>query len=277
MGRIRSRYEQFKRWLSPQERELWRLVHLPPHQATTTELLGPALQVVDGPSFYWTYKGIIERESYNFSTDDPQPLILDCGANVGLSVIFFKRRFPQARIVAFEPDPAVFAALEHNVSKMVGTENVELVMAAVWSSQNASLPFFAEGSNAGRLGERPQNAPTIKVPSVRLRDYLDQPVSMLKLDIEGAELEVLQDCADKLGQVSYLFVEYHSFHGKQQRLDEVLAILRKAGFRIHLENDQVLASPFIDRTDILGMDLLVNVFAYRTEGESSYLPSPVKS
>jgi hypothetical protein len=49
------------------------------------------------------------------------------------------------------------------------------------------------------------------VESVRLRDYLDKPIEMLKIDIEGPEYIILKDCEDVLFNVSYIFIEYHSF------------------------------------------------------------------
>jgi hypothetical protein len=74
------------------------------------------------------------------------------------------------------------------------------------------------------------------VRTVRLRDYLDQPIEFLKLDIEGAEVPVLLDCSDRLEQVEHLFVEYHSFIGLPQPLDCLISILRSAGFRFYARN-----------------------------------------
>ena len=48
------------------------------------------------------------------------------------------------------------------------------------------------------------------MPTCRLRDYLTQRVDLLRLDIQGAEVDVLLDCADLLGHVQYLAVDYHS-------------------------------------------------------------------
>ncbi|MBK9174775.1 MAG: FkbM family methyltransferase, partial [Flavobacteriales bacterium] len=74
------------------------------------------------------------------------------------------------------------------------------------------------------------------VPSVKLRDVLisNGTVDLLKVDIEGAETEVLLDCGDALGGVQRLYVEYHSFRNRPQRLHELLALLAAQGFRYYL-------------------------------------------
>ena len=63
----------------------------------------------------------------------PSPRILDCGANVGLASLFFKRRYPAARITAFEADPALFAILDANL-RANGAADVEARHAALWTS-----------------------------------------------------------------------------------------------------------------------------------------------
>jgi len=98
---------------------------------------------------------------------------------------------------------------------------------------------------------------------VRLRDYLQDPVDMLKLDIEGAEVEVLRDCADRLATVDHVFVEYHSFIGQSQLLDDLISVLRSSGYRYYLQPQLLISSPFINRLCHKGMDQTINVFAWR--------------
>jgi hypothetical protein len=58
---------------------------------------------------------IFVRENYKFSTGSAQPYILDCGANIGIGVIYLKLRFPNSIIHAFEPDPVAFQLLKKNI------------------------------------------------------------------------------------------------------------------------------------------------------------------
>jgi len=102
------------------------------------------------------------------------------------------------------------------------------------------------------------------VRAVRLRSYLaNEPVDLLKIDIEGAETLVLEDCADLLPNVERLFVEYHSFEGRPQTLHQLLAVLSNAGFRVYVAAVDGSTQSFVRQARYLGMDMQLNVFATR--------------
>jgi FkbM family methyltransferase len=253
---------QRRRYAADQRRrrEVARLLALPRYTATTSDLTGRTMELVDGPSFAWSWREIYKEEIYAFRAPHPAPYIIDGGANVGVSVLYFKDLYPGSEIVAFEPDPAVFAALERNV-RAARVDGVTLVPRALWSSAT-TLPFHAEGADGGHLA--PGGAVAAAVSTVRLRDYLDRPVDFLKLDIEGAETEVLCDAADRLGAVARIYVEYHSVVGRAQTLPELLGILRDAGFRLHVQHCAVSPHPFLERRDYHGLDLQLHVFGVRS-------------
>lgn len=240
-------------------RKLW---HTPRYKPVTTNILGSELQLVDAASFRSMYKEIFEREIYYFTTYSDTPTIIDCGANIGLSVIYFKRLFPKGHIIAFEPDPVIFAVLEKNLQNF-GVHDVELHAQALWSA-DTELIFAVEGSTGGRVQIIDKSNSSLKVPAARLRPYLQQPVDFLKIDIEGAETEVLQDCADLLSGVQRLFVEYHSFRDQRQRLPELLTVLQNAGFRYYMESTGVSSvQPFQRIEEWIQMDLQLNIFAWQ--------------
>ncbi|MCZ7592833.1 MAG: FkbM family methyltransferase [Kiritimatiellae bacterium] len=138
--------------------------------------------------------------------------------------------------------------------------NVELHQAAVWT-ENGSVAFMQEGGFSGRV--QAGSLQTVSVPSLRLRDQLADSVDFLKVDIEGAEFDVIRDCADRLSNVDRLFIEYHSEADKPQRLDEMLAIIRQAGFRYQIQEANVARKPFLARQTMMGMDLQLNLFCFR--------------
>jgi FkbM family methyltransferase len=243
-----------------EQRDIRRLRRLPKYAAGTTTLLGPSLELVDPGSFLAMYQEIFEREIYRFIAVNDSPRILDCGANVGLSVCYFKRLYPHSRITAFEPDPQVFACLSRNCQAL-GLTGVELLPQAVWK-QAGDLPFRGEGADAGRLAA-PDEARTFTVKACRLKEFLLEPVDFLKMDIEGAEAEVLADCAPVLANVRACFVEYHSFVGRPQQLETVIRVLSEAGFRLHVHQVFWSHYPFVKRREHLGMDLQLNIFAFR--------------
>jgi FkbM family methyltransferase len=233
----------------------------PRYKKGTVSIGSYNIQYTDAASFVSTYEEIFIRKIYSFKSDNSKPLIIDCGANIGLSIIFFKTLYPQAKLIAFEPDETIFKLLQENIRNF-NFETVDLKQKAVWKS-NEDLYFHSQGGLSGSLVlEIKQDV--IKVKAFRLKELLNQKVDFLKIDIEGAEYDVLVDCSEELKNVNHLFVEYHSFKNKPQVLDEILAIIRKAGFRYYIQEAADLAtSPYMDINTVQEMDLQLNIFAYR--------------
>ena len=71
---------------------------------------------------------------------------------------------------------------------------------------------------------------TFEVPCVRLSDYLDEPVDFMKMNIEGAEYEVLAECEPRIGQIREMNIEYHRLPGVPCTLHKILDLLDRNGF-----------------------------------------------
>lgn len=242
-------------------KHLARIKRVPRYQPAVTEILGRPLEVVDSSSFLWMWREIFEDEIYRFRASTDEPYIIDCGSNIGLSVLYFRQLYPRARVVAFEPDDRICEVLRRNLLSH-DCADVEVHCRAVWTEET-TLSFYSEGADGGRLaGEG--DARSKSVPTARLRDFLDRRVDFLKIDIEGAETEVLQDCADRLSNVENLFVEYHSFAERPQTLHTLTALLADAGYRIHIHPPVTSPRPFMSRDVYGGMDMQLNVFAFRS-------------
>ena len=97
---------------------------------------------------------------------------------------------------------------------------------------------------------------------MRLKTFMHdfKHIDFLKLDIEGAELEVLQDIAGELHRVKHLFIEYHSAIHEPQKLSQLLNVLEKAGFRYYIGGNPS-KSPFTNSVVEEGMDLTLDIFA----------------
>jgi FkbM family methyltransferase len=244
------------------EEEKKRISKLPRYVSFESDILRPQVYFADSASFIFTYEEIFEKEIYKFKCKSNNPYIIDCGANIGLSVIYFKSIFPQATIDAFEPDEKIFHHLQKN-TEIFKFHNVHLFKKACWNKETI-LKFFSEGADGGRAAKENELQNIIEVETIRLRDFLKKKVDFLKIDIEGAENEVLHDIADKLGCVERIFVEFHSFIGQEQFLPEILSILKNAGFRLHLTSPGLVSrSPFIEITTYAGMDNQVNIYGHR--------------
>lgn len=232
---------------------------------------GPGYSVLFGKKFYYQYKPafditfheIFEKGVYTFIPKNLNPTIIDCGANMGLSLLFFSMSYPTAKIYAFEPDHSVLEVLKKNL-QTYKMKNVELYEKAVWS-KNEILNFYTDGGMGGRLENIYNNQVPIQVETIRLKDFIgDKHIDLLKMDIEGAEFEVISDCESKLSQIDNIFIEYHSMENETQKLDDLLFILKNNGFRYHLSQSFSRNKPFVEKTLVCEkIDLAINIFGYR--------------
>ena len=186
------------------------------------------LRITDGPNAYMQFKDVFVRGIYRFACDRPDPLIIDGGSNMGISILGFRRDHPRSRIIGFEPDPWIFQMLKENLAENGKAEGVTLVQAGL-GTENGTANFTADASAGGRLGGEAQ----VIVPVVKLSEYLAEPVDFLKLNIEGEELTVLRECAacGALANVRQMVVEYHGWPNAPQHLGDLLNLLDQQGFR----------------------------------------------
>ncbi|MBP7775653.1 MAG: FkbM family methyltransferase [Acidobacteria bacterium] len=159
------------------------------------------------------YRQIFERHEYAVPVSRPPRVIVDAGANVGLAAVYFAHRFPDARIIAIEPEAHNFALLAANVADY---PNVVPVKAALWHT-NTVLDLFDPGLGSwgyvvGHRDECPgtwrQLTDAVTVDKVMRTHGLDR-IDLLKMDIEGSEREVLADPAAWIECVDAMVVELH--------------------------------------------------------------------
>jgi len=244
--------------------ELKRLREWPQDTATVTSILGRPFHLTDAREFLDLYSAYYQKQVCRFTARSARPFIIDCGAHIGVSVSWWKRLYPGARVLAFEADDVNFALLERNCSDL---PDVRLINAAVWSA-DGEVKFVASGGDSGHVANVAESAVDTpselqrRVRSVRLQSFLTEHCDLLKMDIEGAECEVLLDCADHLQEVDRIFVEYHSFVGREQFLARTISVLETAGFRLHAHVPWPACRPF---EEIVGhQDMQLELFAYRS-------------
>ena len=224
------------------------------------DLEGKTFIVPDPPSFAWQVKEIFMEECYRFKTSNDSPLILDIGANIGTSVFWFKHNYPNARIIAYEADKDIFDILSKNVSGL----GVTLENKAIWISDEM-LSFHMDGADAGSLIDGAEGAIS-KVQGVRLKTVLEtlkEPLEFLKMDIEGAETEVLEDCRSVLDVANNIFIEYHSFKNHPQALGNILNILTENKFRYYLKEVNFRHNPFLHKDNANLMDFQIEIYAFK--------------
>jgi FkbM family methyltransferase len=193
--------------------------------------------------YYWLiemYEEIFLRKHYYFESRNPDPVIIDVGSNIGLAILFFKRLFPRAYVLAFEPDPQTFEVLARNVSEN-RLDGVRLLNEAVYDG-SASVFLYGDRSTPGspQRSLRSERMAGVKrsVPATRLSQHVTGPVDFLKVDIEGAERVVIDDLerSGKLPFVKRMAVEYHHhLDAEEDSLSGLLAALERNGFGYQLE------------------------------------------
>lgn len=135
------------------------------------------------------------------------PVIIDGGANVGYAALHFARKFPDATIIAVEPNLETFRVLEKNCA---GHPNIRTVLGALWShSDGVALETRPDLSWADSVHDGGDT------PSFRLQDLMRTiPGGMpliIKLDIEGAENEVCAASPELLRRTACLLIEPHDY------------------------------------------------------------------
>jgi FkbM family methyltransferase len=139
------------------------------------------------------------------------PVILDCGAHIGLAALWFAQRFPRARIFAVEPAQDNFDLLRRNVSSH---PNVVPIHAAIWDRDtrvdlvNADGEPWAWAARESGSGE---------VPTVTVRDLLQREPNglplIVKIDIEGGEIELFRSNVEWVEQTPLIVIELHDWQG----------------------------------------------------------------
>lgn len=214
----------------------------------------------DGPSFYHSYVEIFNDRIYQFQCENESPTILDCGANIGLSVLFFKQIFPDCQLTAIEADPTIFNYLVQNLAE-ARISDVECLNKAV-ADKPGTLCFAQEGADGGRIVNGNDSKQSVKVDATTLNELIVSHTHFLKIDIEGAETAALLAC-EKLDIVDRIFVEYHSFVDQPQVLSALLRKLSDSDFRFTIHQQFVSPRPFTERSLQLDMDLQLNIFAWK--------------
>ena len=219
------------------QRLFW-LLHEPKHRAGTITWRNRPLHYADAPALYYQLADIYSERVYDFTCARPDPRILDVGGHIGLASLRFRELFPQARIFSFEPDPKIVALLQAN---LLGAKDMatEVVAAAAWTTDGLRN-FAATGDDSGALDA----SGSLQVATVDLAHYCTEPIDFLKLDVEGAEFELLNHLSGTgaLTQIRRLCIELHEWKPGPPRFHEALNCLVAAGFNYRLRGACALGS-----------------------------------
>ena len=186
----------------------------------------------------------------------PGDHVIDVGSNIGYYALLAAEKVgSDGRIVGFEPAPGVLEILQQNV-KSSGRRNIEVFSCAI-GAKSGTLEFFESeipnwGSlfqNSSLMQTRATAVPARTVDEI-VRDTAGLHPNALRMDVEGAELMVLEGARDVLRQYKpSLFVEFHNFALGWNKVREAIIGLRDLGYAaasiIERTWDQPWISPYI--------------------------------
>ncbi len=229
-------------------------------------LMGLQVSFLSLGNLRYLFKEIFLRQQYFFKADTSSPFIVDCGSNIGLSVLYFRLLYPDCTVRAFEANPEVYACLESNVSNN-RLANIELHNQAL-ANLAGSIDLYTDTRDPGslisslkpeRLSGRNRDYRVQQVEAVLLSDQIDREVDFLKLDIEGCETEIIAELAsaDKLGWIKQMVIEYHHhLTADEDQLSRLLMCLETNGFGYQIQAQ-------CDAPERAGQEQDLLIFAYR--------------
>jgi FkbM family methyltransferase len=178
------------------------------------------------------YYDIMIKEYYGKTTVNDVKVVIDCGANIGLTSVYLLYKYPKARLIALEPDPVNFDICKKNLENF--KDRATVFQKAIWSTScNLTLSSDLVGTWASNVGQCTDKNGEIIVEAVDLntlmQEYDFEIVDMLKMDIEGAEEDIfVSGNLDWLDKVRCFQVELEN----DKTRSIVLPVLNDRGFEL---------------------------------------------
>ncbi len=189
-----------------------------PNTSGSTTLTWPGypadFQIRLGGSDVRTFTHVIANDGYDPPFDVDPKVIVDAGANTGMASVWFAKHYPDATVIAVEPDAENYELLLANTASY---PNIRPLKAALWT-ECGTVPLAdpGEGPWAYRVdvdSSVPSGVNPVEVPAIDMTTLMDQFgfdfVDIFKCDIEGSELELFADASAWIEMVDMIAIELH--------------------------------------------------------------------
>lgn len=201
--------------------------------------LQPSLRMRRYGGDIFIFHEVLRCGVYDFPCDvlNAEPkVVVDLGANIGLSALQLASRFPGARLVCVEPHPENAQLLRHNLA-CLGDRARVVEVAVADRAGKIGLSLEAEHYNASLVRDGTE---VVEVAALTMNDVMQisgiTEIDLLKMDIEGAEYLILKSRPEWLSHVTLLLAELHGPHQS-----EMISWLRDSGFRVKADGSQITA------------------------------------
>jgi FkbM family methyltransferase len=162
---------------------------------------------------YSVFRQIFEQKSYDFPISFSPDIIVDGGANIGLSTLFFSTKFPDAKVIAVEPDKSNYEVLVENTKN---SSNIRNINKALWK-ENTKVGMSIESNydkDAVFIDDKIYSN-MVFVEGLMISEIISdngfEKNVILKLDIEGSEKEVFSNSESWINKVRIIIVELHDY------------------------------------------------------------------
>lgn len=189
----------------------------------------------------WVCEAILQGKTYpliRFVED--VSVVVDVGANCGATTVFLARCYPDATVHALEPAVEPHSYLARNVADMVQVTTHQIGL----DDHDATVPLYhgAEDSITGSTTRRDINVEASEQITLRdarswAQEHQIEHIDVLKLDVEGCEVAVLESLRPLLPTVKVLYVEYDSREARR-RIDDLLRSTHELYFAMFQALDQ---------------------------------------
>lgn len=192
-------------------------------------LLGNEMQFANPHVFSLLLMEIFIEETYR-GCDPPPTTIVDLGSNIGMSILWYKRRWPDCRVLGVEASPEIFAFLQKNVR---GLSNVTVVNRAVGDRAGQIMFYSTPDSLMGSTNSLRGGDTGIMIEMAPMSEFITGPIDLLKIDVEGSEMAAFAELegSGKLSLIRQMFIEFHHhLPRKSDSLATFLDRLERNGF-----------------------------------------------
>jgi FkbM family methyltransferase len=197
---------------------------------------GPTLLMRPAPYADWnTAVEIFLLGIYNLRPDHTVRTVIDLGANVGYSCVFWCWAYPQATVIAFEPHPLHCELLESHIKLNEYQDRVKVIRAG--AAPVAGTTTLTDDGVGSSMARQSSSQRSIRVEIVDVFETIDPgPIDILKMDIEGAEYSIMQDPRfDELAsRVQYIIMEWHVYEPSHPGPAWCTQRLTRLGFHVEM-------------------------------------------
>ncbi|MFT6895172.1 MAG: FkbM family methyltransferase [Algoriphagus sp.] len=206
-------------------------------------LFGKKFCGLDQSSLNYLFEEIFLKGEYIFKSTKAEPVIFDCGSNIGMGILFFKIIYPNAKITGFEANPEVFEILKTNISNL-NMNDIQVHHLALYD-QDTEITFYTGNSSESLLGSINSNRggkKAVLVKAKKLSEFLKthSEIDLIKIDVEGAEWNIIQDLvqSSSLRKCHQYLIEFHlNLPELEGKLSEFLEYFEAQGYLYNIRGD----------------------------------------